>query len=98
MSCHDVWMSRGSWVVIAVADGFLLIHAASSETILVTVLVVVVVKIVVVIKVVPPPCRTVSVVEIGGFFTTCSRRGARSRQYVLIVFASLVRKSYVIHC
>jgi hypothetical protein len=44
------------------------------------VLVVVVVTLVVVIKVVIPPFRTDSVVEIGGFLTTCSRLGARSRQ------------------
>jgi hypothetical protein len=52
----------------------------SPVTIRVTVLVVVVVTLVVVIKVVIPPFRTASVVEIGGFLTTCSRRGARSRQ------------------
>jgi hypothetical protein len=62
----------------------------------VTVLVVVTVTTVVVTKLVTPPFRTVSVVEIGGFFTTCSRRGTRSRQYVLMLFASLVRKSYYI--
>jgi hypothetical protein len=71
-------------------------HHASSVTIRVTVVVVVVVTVVVVIKLVVPPCRTVSVVEIGGPFTTCSRRGTRSRQYVLILFASFVRKSCVL--
>jgi hypothetical protein len=55
-------------------------YHASPVTIRVTVLVVVVVTLVVVIKLVTPPCRTVSVVEIGGFFTTCSRRGTRSLQ------------------
>jgi hypothetical protein len=59
----------------------------------VTVLVVVAVTIVVVTKLVTPPFRTVSVIEIGGFFETCSRHGERSRQYVLMLFASLVRKS-----
>lgn len=62
-------------------------------TIRVTVLVVVTVTLVVVIKVVASPCRMDSVLVIGGFFTTCSRRGGRSRQYVLMLFASLVRKS-----
>jgi hypothetical protein len=70
-------------------------HHASPVTIRVTVLVVVVVTLVVVIKDVTAPCRTVSVVENGGFLTTCSRRGARSRQYVLMLFASFVKKSCV---
>jgi hypothetical protein len=61
----------------------------------VTVVVLVVVTLVVVIKLVTPPFRIVSVVEKGGFFTTCSRRGARSRQYVLMLFASFVKKSCV---
>jgi hypothetical protein len=64
---------------------------ASPITIRVTVLVVVVVTLVVVIKLVTPPCRTVSVVVRGGFFTICSRRGTRSLQYVLMLFASFVR-------
>ena len=64
---------------------------ASPVTIRVKVLVVVVVTLVVVIKLVTPPCRTVSVVVRGGFFTTCSRRGTRSLQYVLMLFASFVR-------
>jgi len=71
-------------------------HHASSITIRVTVVVVIVVTLVVVIKLVAPPCRTVSVFEMGGPFTTCSRRGTRSRQYVLILFASFVRKSCVV--
>ena len=71
---------------------------ASSVTIRVIVLVVVVVTLVVVIKVVIPPCRMVSVVDIGGFFTTCSRRGARSRQKVLMLFVSFVRKSCIVLC
>ena len=64
----------------------------------VTVLVVVLVTLVVVMRVVIPPCRMVSVVDIGGFFTTCSRRGARSRQRVLMLFESFVRKSCVVSC
>jgi hypothetical protein len=69
---------------------------ASPVTIRVTVLVVVTVTLVVVIRVVTSPCRTVSVDDNGGFFTTCSRRGTRSRQYVLMLFASFVRKSCII--
>jgi hypothetical protein len=82
--------------VIAVTDGSdnPSCHHASSIIICVTVLVVVIVTVVVVIKLVTPPCRMVSVLEMGGFFTTCSRRGTRSRQYVLMLFASFVRKSW----
>ena len=71
---------------------------ASLVTIRVTVLVVVLVTLVVVIKVVIPPCRMVSVVVIGGFFTICSRRGAHIRQMVLVLFVSFVRKSCIVSC
>jgi len=65
----------------------------SPVTIRVTVFVVVVM---VVIKDVVPPCWMVSVVEFGGFFTTCSRHCGRSRHKVLMLFASFERKTCVV--
>jgi hypothetical protein len=63
----------------------------------VTVLVVVVTLVVVIIVVVTAPLWTLSVVEIGGFFTTCcfaaSAGTGLSRQWVLTSFRSFVRKS-----
>ena len=59
------------------------------------VLVVVVTLVVVIIVVVTPPLCKLSVIEIGGFFTTCcfGVGAGLSRQYVLMLFRSFVRKS-----